>query len=215
LGFKKLERDLDVENLLQEGIKLTGPRGAVGAYTISTLLYLMSLKDFTLRYNNEEMIQYYDTNVMKSMQFVEEMYFNRRVPYEGSLDDGRYWDTLLAALALLEAGENIEKLHPTVEFMINTAVQLNGGIPYGQEFEYAPDIDDTAMLLFLYGVMNKQMTGNYSFGTYAQQINRTYTWLKSTQNNDGGFPAFDKDKNDDQYKLIKFIFKITKIDKSA
>ena len=149
------------------------------------------------------------------MQFVEEMYFNRRVPYEGSLDDGRYWDTLLAALALLEAGENIEKLHPTVEFMIKTAVQPNGGIPYGQEFEYAPDIDDTAMLLFLYGIMNKKMTGNYSFGTYAQQINRTYTWLKSTQNNDGGFPAFDKDKNDDQYKLIKFIFKITKIDKSA
>ncbi len=29
------------------------------------------------------------------------MYFNRRVPYEGSLDDGRYWDTLLCALALL------------------------------------------------------------------------------------------------------------------
>jgi hypothetical protein len=167
LGFKKLERDLDVENLLQEGIKLTGQRGAVGAYTISTLLYFMSLKDFTLRYSNEDMIQYYNTNVMKSMQFVEEMYFNRRVPYEGSLDDGRYWDTLLAALALLEAGENIEKLHPTVEFMINTAVQANGGIPYGQEFEYAPDIDDTAMLLFLYGVMNKQMTGNYSFGTYA------------------------------------------------
>jgi hypothetical protein len=41
---------------------------------------------------------------MKSMQFVEEMFFNRRVPYEGSLDDGRYWDTLLASLALLEAG---------------------------------------------------------------------------------------------------------------
>ena len=71
------------------------------------------------------------------------------------------------------------------------------------------------MLLFLYGAMNKQMNGTYSFGTYAQQINRTYTWLKSTQNNDGGFPAFDKDKNDEQYKLIKTIFKITKIDKSA
>ena len=29
------------------------------------------------------------------------MYFNPRVPYEGSLDDGRYWDTILAAFALL------------------------------------------------------------------------------------------------------------------
>ncbi len=71
------------------------------------------------------------------------------------------------------------------------------------------------MLLVLYGMMNKKMTAQYSFGTYSKEINRTYTWLKSTQNYDGGFPAFDKDKNDNQYKFIKFIFKITRIDKSA
>lgn len=59
------------------------------------------------------------------------------------------------------------------------------------------------------------MTGKYSFGTYPEQINKTFTWLKSTQNNDGGFPAFDKDKNDNQYRLIKAIFKMTRIDKSA
>ncbi len=35
------------------------------------------------------------------------------------------------------------------------------------------------------------------------------------QNSDGGFPAFDKDKNDNQYKMIKLIFKLTQIDKSA
>ena len=82
--------------------------------------------------------------------------------------------------------------------MINTAVQPNGGIPYGHEFEYCPDIDDTGILLLIYGFMNKHMpvNFNYSFGSYANEINRTYTWLKSTQNADGGFPAFDKDKND-------------------
>ena len=42
---------------------------------------------------------------------------------------------------------------PTVEYLINTAVQPNGGIPYGWEFEYAPDIDDTAVLLIIYGKM--------------------------------------------------------------
>lgn len=62
------------------------------------------------------------------------MYFNRRVPYEGSLDDGRYWDTILAAFALLEAGESPEKLHPTIKYLIETAIQPNGGIPYGHEF---------------------------------------------------------------------------------
>lgn len=61
----------------------------------------MSFKDFTLRYDNEELEQYYNINSPHSLKFVEDMYFNRRVPYEGSLDDGRYWDTLLAALALL------------------------------------------------------------------------------------------------------------------
>ncbi len=52
VGFRKLEKDEDVENLLQEGMKLTGPRGAIGAYSVSTLLYMMSFKDFTLRYDN-------------------------------------------------------------------------------------------------------------------------------------------------------------------
>ncbi len=41
-----------MENVLSEGIKLTGRRGAIGAYSVSTLLYLMSFKDFTLRYDN-------------------------------------------------------------------------------------------------------------------------------------------------------------------
>lgn len=39
--------------------------------------------------------------------------------------------------------------------------------------------------------------------------------MRSNQNADGGFPAFDKNKNDDQFPLIKFLFWATKIDKSA
>ena len=42
---------------------------------------------------------------------------------------------------------------------MKTAVQENGGIPYGWEFEYAPDIDDTAMLLMLYGKMLQNYNG--------------------------------------------------------
>lgn len=48
------------------------------------------------------------------MEFIEENYFNKRVPYEGSLDDGRYWDTILATMGLLEAGEDANKLSPTI-----------------------------------------------------------------------------------------------------
>lgn len=62
------------------------------------------------------------------------MYFNRRVPYEGSLDDGRYWDTILAVLGILESGQKELKLSNTIEYLIKTAIQPNGGIPYGHEF---------------------------------------------------------------------------------
>ena len=39
--------------------------------------------------------------------------------------------------------------------------------------------------------------------------------MKSNQNQDGGFPAFDNNKNDGQYKLVTFAFWVTRIDKSA
>jgi hypothetical protein len=51
--------------------------------------------------------------------------------------------------------------------------------------------------------MNKTLsTQKFSFGSYPAEINKTYTWLKNNQNSDGGIPAFDKDKNDGQYRLI-------------
>lgn len=72
------------------------------------------------------------------------------------------------------------------------------------------------MLLMLYGKMrNAKVVPQSKQISYSSEINRTYSWIKSNQNSDGGFPAFDKDKNDDQYKLVKLIFKLTRIDKSA
>ena len=35
------------------------------------------------------------------------------------------------------------------------------------------------------------------------------------QNDDGGYPAFDRDKNDDQYLLYKIAFWLSKFDKST
>jgi hypothetical protein len=54
------------------------------------------------------------------------------------MDDGRWWDSLLACWALLEAKSNPEKVSKTVDYMIKHAVQDNGGIAYGYDFEYAP-----------------------------------------------------------------------------
>jgi hypothetical protein len=78
-----LVRDEKVDNLMHEMILLQGKRGAFGAYTISTLLNLLSFKDYSLRYDDKqnEYITFYKVNLEKSLRFVEDMYFNSRVPY--------------------------------------------------------------------------------------------------------------------------------------
>ena len=63
--------------------------------------------------------------------------------------------------------------------------------------------------------MQKKFPGLTSFGSYQSQIERSFQWIKSQQNGDGGFPAFQRDKNDNQFKVLKTIFKLTKIDRSA
>lgn len=64
-------------------------------------------------------------------------------------------------------------------------MQENGGIPYGLDFEYAPDTDDTGLFVVV-------MT--YFKDKYFDKISLSNTWLKSMQNDDGGYGAFDKGK---------------------
>ena len=115
---------------------MTGPKEAIGGYTISTLLNMLSLKDYSLRYNgtNNVFVTYFQNKLNASLTYVEGLYFIKRIPYEGCLCDGRYWDTILSSFALLEAGESPSKLQPTLEHLIKNKVQQNGGIPYGDEF---------------------------------------------------------------------------------
>ena len=137
--------------------------------------------------------------------FVEFNYFNDRVPYEGSLDDGRWWDTILISWALMESGEPVEKFTPIVDKMIKEGVQSNGGIAYGYDFEYAPDADDTGLLLL---VLER-------FGDkYASQIKKSNEWLINMQNPDGGYPAFDTNKMENQY-IVRWATQLAGISNSA
>lgn len=58
-------------------------------------------------------------------------------------------------------------------------------MPYGYDFEYAPDIDDTGLFVVLL---------NHFGNKYKWPMNLATQWLFSMQNSDGGFAAFDKDK---------------------
>lgn len=140
--------DSSLITLINEMLELRQPRGSFGAYTISTLLSLISLQDFDRRWPNlytEEIRK----STQKGFEFVEFNYFNDLAPYEGTLDDGRWWDTIIIAWALLESGEEPKKLDKTMEVLNREGLSYVGGIAYGFDFEYAPDCDDTGVYLTL------------------------------------------------------------------
>ena len=56
---------------------MTGPKEAIGGYTISTLLSMLSLKDYSLRYNgtNNVFVTYFQNKLNASLTYVEGLYF--------------------------------------------------------------------------------------------------------------------------------------------
>lgn len=135
-------------------------------------------------------------------------YFNSDASYLGTLDDGRYWDSILASIALMNNNCTDLNLEKTFDKLIKDALQPSGGLAYGIDFEYAPDIDDTALFLYSLGLFKENKK-------YKKEIDLVIQWLLSMQNRDGGWAAFDKDKNPNDSKLFWFLFSLTKIDKSA
>lgn len=132
-------------------------------------------------------------------------YFNDRVPYQGSLDDGRWWDTILISWGLLESGANHTRLYPVMEKMIKEGVQANGGIAYGYDFEYAPDADDTGLLVLVLSKFGER---------YSNTIKKATDWLITMQNPDGGYPAFDTNKMENNY-IFKIAMDMAGISNSA
>lgn len=94
--------------MLEEVLKLQGKNGLIGGYATATMLTLLSIKDYMLRYDgvSNSNLKTYLQKQERIVAVIESMYLNIKYPYEGHIADGRYWDTLLAASALLSAGEN-------------------------------------------------------------------------------------------------------------
>lgn len=118
--------------------------------------------------------------------FIEWMYFETGPSaYKGVLDDGHYWDTALIGGAILEAQPDLasdSRLIRAGQYVAEQQ-QPNGGIPYGIDFWYAPDTDDTSEVVLFW-----QRLGPKFDDVRTKAIN----WLKNMQNNDGGFGAFAK-----------------------
>lgn len=176
--------DWSIKNLIEKIHLMRRPKGTYGAYSVSTLFTLIVLQDF------EQLDERINQKLFKqSIDFIDELYLNSESSsYLGVLDDGRWWDTLLIIFGMLECGEDKEKLLPSVEYFLKNAVQECGGIPYGLDFEYAPDTDDTGIMVLI--------LAKYFAKTFSHEIKKANDWLITMQNNDGGFGAFAKGNYD-------------------
>ena len=108
------------------------------------------------------------------------------------------WDTALAALALMEAGETGSKVHKAAQWLVDRQITETVGDwaeqrpdlpPGGWPFQYAndfyPDTDDSAAVL-----MALKRSGDPSCEV---AIKRGIEWIIGMQSKNGGWGSFDAD----------------------
>ena len=165
---------------MKKMISMQQPRGSWGGYTASTLFTLMAIQHFRTRNLMDE--HRLELSFRRGLKFSDGLYVHAgKSSYLGCLMDGHYWDTLLCANALVEAGEPLSELVKTRDYILATQT-ATGGFPYGFDFEYAPDVDDTAEAMLLCA----------AWGAESAQIQKSAKWLVELQNEDGGWGAFDR-----------------------
>lgn len=168
------------------------PRGSWGGYSLSTMLTIFVLDHYTKIHTGIK--RRADRSMRRGFRFVETLYFKSgESSYLGVLDDGRYWDTALSALALMESGYSRKSLLPVGKYLAYVQ-QDCGGFPYGEDFWYAPDTDDTSEIILLL---------NHLDG-FKKEVKHAVLWLTEMQNRDGGWGAFYKDNN--EIKILEYLF---------
>lgn len=156
-------------------------KGSFGAYTLATLFSMMVLDDY--RKNWPTRSGFIGENVDKrAMEFLESLYVNNATKnYEGVVDDGHLWDTVLVLDALLTSGMNPKDLEQSAAYLASRQV-ANGGLPFGNDFEPNPDTDDTAVALSVWG----------RYPQHQQNVVNGIKFILSMQNRDGGVGAFSR-----------------------
>jgi squalene-hopene/tetraprenyl-beta-curcumene cyclase len=121
------------------------------------------------------------------------------------------WDTGLAALAMMEAGETMDgqsvstscdwlKSKQILDVKGDWAVKRPHLRPGGWAFQYNndhyPDVDDTAVV----GMALHRADA----GKYAEPVKRAAEWVEGMQSTNGGWGAFDVDNSDGYLNHIPF-----------
>jgi squalene-hopene/tetraprenyl-beta-curcumene cyclase len=180
-----------LEVLAQKMLDTQQPSGSWGGYTSATFFSVISLYDFKTNIQPHSAFSSatkLDQSIEKSFQFIDKYYFLevQSSAYKGTVCDGRYWDSILLLGSLLKTGVSPETLIPAADFLVQNQT-AGGGIPFGLDFEYAPDTDDTAEMVSSLSLMP---------GTrYKKSIQRAMSWLASMQSSGGGWGAFDRNND--------------------
>ena len=108
------------------------------------------------------------------------------------------WDTGLAALAMMEAGEEPDGMgmRPTNEWMVARQITdvkgdwadtrpdaLAGGWAFQYNNDYYPDVDDTAVVAMALDRADR--------GKYNKPVRRAAAWIEAMQSSNGGWGSFD------------------------
>ncbi|MEH7237448.1 squalene--hopene cyclase [Bacillus sp. JJ1562] len=201
-GLPSHLHQLATEQSKQYMLRRIEPDGTFLGYFSSTFLMIFAL--LSLGYPKNHPIIINAANGLKGMKTV----INGNVHMQYTTAD--VWNTSLLGYALQEAGV------PSTDSMIKNAnhyllerqhvkygdwvVQNPTGFPGGWGFANVntihPDVDDTtASLRSIARMVKKEQI-------YRQSWDRGLQWLLSMQNNDGGWPAFEKNTDS---KLLSFL----------
>lgn len=186
----------DVEKLIERIFRNQQPEGSVGGYTVSTLFSIVALTDFVERYPANRLTEQAKESIVHGYKFIEMMYFDNKAEYMGNLCNGRIWETVLGGIALEEAGYTGSEVKNSAFYLTRQQVE-NGGVPYGIDFYYAPDFDDTAEVVTFWNKMirsNAIPTSSEEKKALMDSIRRGNELLFNIQNDDGGFPAFNRER---------------------
>lgn len=169
----------DELNLIHEIFKMQQPRGSFGTYTLSTMLSVLALQDVLTRFAGTYTTEIND-RIAAGIRFLEELECN--TGYHGDTDHGEWWDAVLLGSAMREAGMSVNSLLG-LGLTVAANQQKSGGVPFGYDFEYAPDTDDTALSIIFWNKLGSPLATNVTAGS---------AWLEKMQNSNGGFGAFPR-----------------------
>jgi squalene-hopene/tetraprenyl-beta-curcumene cyclase len=128
------------------------------------------------------------------------------------------WDTLLALLAMQEAGcraQESPSMQRALDWVLNKqifwpgdwSVKVKNVEPGGWAFEranlYYPDIDDTAVALLMLGKVRDAAQGDLR-RRIDVAVERALAWSLAMQSRNGGWAAFDKDNDKEIVSKIPF-----------